>query len=165
MENVSVGVIVFNIAIHVALIAVVFSILYKVGWKPFLKYLATRQQQVQDLVIEAQQQKDEATKITIEAQEKIKEVHLQSDQLLAKAEETTQKMVEEYRINISKELEHKRHIAMQELEQERLRLEEKMQQRALDLASEIAQQFLLSKATKQTTQDQIEVFLEKLGDE
>jgi|GEM_PF-2622038 len=154
----------FNMIVQIVLILLIFILMYIIGWKPFLKYLKDRQKVAILAFEEAEKQKNEANEIVIQAHKKIEELNIQSAQMIANAEETAKKIVEQQRETVNKEVERKRTLAEKQIQIEQIRMEEKMQQQAIELASQVAAEFLTSKATDITTEAQIDAFLKKMGD-
>jgi F0F1-type ATP synthase, subunit b len=155
----------FNMIVQIVLILLIFILMYIIGWKPFLKYLKDRQKAAVLAFEEAEKQKNEANEIVIQTHKKIEKLNIQSAQMIANAEKTAKKIIEQQRENVNKEVERKRTLAEKQIQIEQIRMEEKMQQRAVELASQVAAEFLTSKATDITTEEQIDAFLKKMGDE
>lgn len=157
--------VIFNMGIQMLLIVFVFYILYLVGWKPFLKYLQERQNVVTTVIVEAEQQKDEATELFVAAQTKLQNINDKTEAMLQKAEKTAKLMVEQQQESLKIELERKRLAADKQIEYDKKRLQEEMQKQAVEMAAQVAAQFLESKASKEQTEKQIDTFMKKLGDE
>ena len=113
--------VIFNMGIQMLLIVFVFYILYLVGWKPFLKYLQERQNVVTTVIVEAEQQKDEATELFVAAQTKLQNINDKTEAMLQKAEKTAKLMVEQQQESLKIELERKRLAADKQIEYDKKR--------------------------------------------
>lgn len=157
--------VIFNMVIQMLSIVFVFYILYLVGWKPFLKYLEERKNVVIDVIAEAEQQKEEATELFVAAQTRLQSIDDKTEAMLHKAEQTARQMVEQQHESLKIELERKRLAADKQIEYDRKRLQEEAQRQAVEIATQVAAQFLESKASEEKTEQQIDTFMKKLGDE
>jgi len=156
--------VIFNMVVQAVLIVVVFFVLYKFAWKPFLHYLHERQNAVMALHDEARVEKEFAAKLSLEAQAKLQEVNQKSDEIIESAELTAKQIVLQERENVGREVARKLELADREAEQQRHRLEEEMQQNTINLAAELAAQFLTEKSNEEETEQQITRFLKKMGE-
>ena len=157
--------IIFNIVVQVLLLAFVFTLLYIFAWKPFIKYLSDRQNAVIEAQESARKETEKASQVAMEAKAKLQEINGKADEIIENAEETAKQIVAKQREVAQKEITKKMEVADLQLEQERRRLEEEMEAKAVTLASDIAAQFLTSKISEEATEQQIEHFLEKMGEE
>lgn len=157
--------VIFNMVIQMLSIVFIFYILYLVGWKPFLKYLEERKNVVIDVIAEAEQQKEEATELFVAAQTRLQSIDDKTEAMLHKAEQTARQMVEQQHESLKIELERKRLAADKQIEYDRKRLQEEAQRQAVEMATQVAAQFLESKASEEKTEQQIDAFMKKLGDE
>lgn len=160
-----VGNVVMNIVMQLAIIALLFGLAYKFGWKLFIAYIAKRQDVTMEVIKEAEEMKEAAATMHDAAELKMKEINEQSAEIIARTEDTAKKIFAERTQKMEEEIARKRELAEKQLQQDRKRLEQQMEHKVLEKATEVASQFLTSKASHESTEIQIEEFLEKLGDE
>lgn len=157
--------VIINIVMQLTIIALIFGLAYKFGWKLFIAYIAKRQAVSMEVIKEAEEMKVAAKEMHDAAEQKMREITEESTAIIARTEETAKKIAAERTQRMEDEIARKRELAEKQLQQDRKRLEQQMEHKVLEKATEVASQFLTSKASFESTEIQIEEFLEKLGDE
>lgn len=164
MSNEIINVII-NLVLQITMIGLIFGLAYKFGWKKFGEYIERRQKATMAVMYEAEGMKEEAILLHDEAEQKMKEINVESSAILARAEESARKIAQDRKEKLDDELKRKRILEEKQLANEHKRLKQKMEVEVIEKATELASEFITSNASKESTEQQIASFLEKIGDE
>jgi len=100
-------------------IAILFFLLRAILFKPVSKFLADRTKHVQDTIEQAQKDREEATKLLVEYEKKIKDAEAQAREILQKAREDASRQSELIIAEGRKEAKEATDAALKQIESER----------------------------------------------
>ena len=147
----------------VASFLIVVWILAKFAWKPLTNMMEKRRQNIENMLNQAESDRQEAESLRLKYQEDLRQAHQEAQTLIEKATKAAEQRKAEIMEQARAEAEKTRQVAQTQIEAERVRAMAEIQTQVADISVAVAEKILRKNLDAAAQQDMINQFICEAG--
>ena len=154
----------YTLIVMIATFLLVYWILARFVWKPLTNMMEKRRTNIEDMLSQAENDRQEAERIRLEYQEELRRAHQEAQVLIEKATKAAEVRTDEIMEQARLDAEKTKQTAFAQIETERVRALAEIQAQVADISVAVAEKILRKNLDASAQKDMIDQFIYEVGD-
>ncbi|MCL1853383.1 MAG: F0F1 ATP synthase subunit B [Peptococcaceae bacterium] len=143
---------------------IVVWILAKFAWKPLMGMMEKRRQNIEDMLTQAENDRQEGERLRLQYQDELRQAHQDAQVLIEKATKAAELRTAEIMEQAREDAEKTKQAALAQIETERARAVAEIQTQVADISVAVAEKILRKNLDASAQKDMIDQFIYEVGD-